>query len=299
MWLPRALLLSLLLGLSPSRAEAPPGPQVLFDRESPYTRVVVVEDRGRRCLRFAGPAGDDQSCMDPSAPDRVVLEYVRDLSVLLAFAPPKPRVLMVGLGGGSVVHMLQPRVPGLDLHVVELDPVVIEATRLHFGVKEGPGLRITCADGRAFLEKATETWDVVLLDAYGEDNVPFTLTTVEFLRAVKARLRKGGVVVANLWTSNRPLFQAMLRTYAEVWPSLHVFPAVNDLNAIVVGTSDKKPRSQDAIMARAQELSRGIRFPFDLTSAPSRHVPGSSYAVATAPVLRDARPEVHQALSHR
>jgi spermidine synthase len=272
------------------------GYQVLFDKRSAYSRVLVTETDGVRCLAFDSPTSGRQSCMDPSDPDRVVLEYVRYMVVGLVFVPEPRRVLMLGLGGGSIVRQLVPRLPKLHMDVVEIDPVVIEAARLHFGVVESNRLRIVAGDGRAFVEQANERWDLILLDAFGEDYIPFPLTTAEFFREVERRLTPGGAVVANFWSTHRGVLRAQLRTLQEVFPALHIFDGRTSGNVIAVATRDREAWARERVLARAAAIEPRLGFRFDFLDAPSRYVPLESYDLAQAPVLVDGRDDVYKAL---
>jgi spermidine synthase len=234
--------------------------------------------------------------MDPSDPERIVLEYVRYVPVGLVFAPDARRALMLGLGGGSIVRLLLPHLPRLQMDVVEIDPVVIEAARLHVGVVESKRLRVVAGDGRAFIEGTTERWDLILLDAFGEDYIPFPLTTAEFFRGVERRLAPGGAVVANFWSTHRSVLRAQLRTLQEVFPALHVFDGRTSGNVIAVATRDREAWSREKVLARAGMLRPRLGFRFDFLEGPSRYVPLESYELGDAPVLVDGRADVYEAL---
>jgi spermidine synthase len=272
------------------------GSRVLFDKRSAYARVLVTENDGVRCLAFDSPTSGRQSCVDQADPERIVLEYVRYIPVGLVFVPEPRRALMLGLGGGSIVRLLLPRVPRLHMDVVEIDPVVIEAARLHFGVADSGRLRVVEGDGRAFVARAQERWDLIVLDAFGEDYIPFPLTTVDFFREVERRLAPGGAVVANFWSTHRGVLRAQLRTLQEVFPALHVFDGRTSGNVIAVAARGLAPWSRERVLERAGAIAPGLGFRFDFLEAPSRYVPLDSYDLGNASVLVDGRADVYEAL---
>jgi spermidine synthase len=271
---------------SSSAAAAADG--VLFDKRSPFTRVVVVERAGRRCLKFGGPGGVEQSCMDVASPERPVHEYVRYVAGGLPFVADPPRVLMIGLGGGSIVRTLRAHVPGIRFDVVEIDPRVIEAARLHFGVADSAEVRVVQGDGRAYVQSAAGRWDAVVLDAFGEEYVPFELSTVEFVRGVRARIEPGGAVIANLWDTNDKLFRAMLKTIAQVFSPVYVFEGVASGNVIVVGKLDSARADCRAAQQRAAAYAARHAFSFDLMEGPKTCKTSGEFATADVPVLRDS-----------
>jgi spermidine synthase len=126
-------------------------------------------------------------------------------------------------------------------------------------------LRAHAADGRKFIEESRERYDVVFLDAYGDDCIPQHLTTREFLRATRAILSPKGVVVGNVWgrTSNR-LYDSMVRTYQDVFDELYVFPVPLRDNVILLGVPRKGEISREGLAKSAGKLAKAKDIPFDL-----------------------------------
>ena len=74
-------------------------------------------------------------------------------------------------------------------------------------------------------------WDVIVVDAFYSDSIPFHLATREFLELARSRLTPGGLVVTNIIGAVRGpdsrLFRSMLRTYRAVFPTVAVHPVVD------------------------------------------------------------------------
>ena len=73
-----------------------------------------------------------QSCMRVADPDDLVLDYTRTMMGALLFNPKPRRVLMIGLGGGSMLKYLHRHVPEADLTVVEISQSVIDLRDVMF-----------------------------------------------------------------------------------------------------------------------------------------------------------------------
>src|SRR6188474_1601368 len=130
--------------------------QILFDRTSPFGRVLVIDEGPRRVMRFGSPSASEQSAIEPANPRAVPVEYVRYALLGLAYHPlGRPRrVLMVGLGGGTFTTLVHRALPDVTIDVVEIDPVVVAAARAHFGLREGARYRVHVADAADWMTRA-------------------------------------------------------------------------------------------------------------------------------------------------
>jgi len=246
-------------------AVAPAEQKVLYEKASPYNTIVVTEDdQGLRTLWFEKD-GVRQSVVKVGDPDHLELAYTRVMPVGLAMVEKPVRVLIVGLGGGTIPSFLRKHYPRMTIDVVDIDPDVVDVARRFFGFREDAAMRAYVEDGRRFIEKCRDPYDLIFLDAYGSENIPYQLATQEFLVAVRRALAPGGAVVANVWdrTSN-PLYDSMVRTYQEVFAELHILDVRWTGNQILLALGEQRAIGQDRLAARAATISRRERFPFDM-----------------------------------
>jgi spermidine synthase len=225
-------------------------------------------------------------------PFRTRYQYTDYLELPLAYRPDTKRILFIGLGGGSAQKRMWRDFPGLDLEVVELDPVVRDVAYRYFGLPHSPRLQVSVEDGRRFLQRHDERWDAIVIDAYFSDSIPFHLTTMEFLELARSRLEPGGVVASNLIGSltgdGSKLFRSMYKTYRAAFPTVTVHPVRDQgtrddepMNVILVageGAAPAKDVLQDrwrAVRARtkrAVDLTKAINDRYE-TNVPTRDVP--------------------------
>jgi spermidine synthase len=238
---------------------------VLYEKESPYSTIFVTEDaRGLRTLQFER-FGARQSVVKVGDPNHLELPYVRAMLVSLAMVDEPNRVLVIGLGGGTLPMFLRQHYPTLAIDVVDIDPDVVDVARKFFGFKEDDRLRAHVADGRKFIEACEEPYDLILLDAYGSDSIPYHLATREFLVATRRALTPGGVVVGNIWGQNsNVLYDSMVLTYRDVFPRVQLLGVVNAENVIVLASPRDDPIRPNEVVRRAQSLARDKPLPFDL-----------------------------------
>ncbi|MBV6493189.1 MAG: Polyamine aminopropyltransferase [Turneriella sp.] len=110
---------------------------------------------------------------------------------------------MFGLGGGILCRFLARQFSNLSLDVVEPDTKIIQIAKEHFSLTESSiqNLRIHQTDGRSYLNKSTQVYDMIILDAFDAIYIPADLMGIEFLRLVHSRLKESGVFIANTWVS--------------------------------------------------------------------------------------------------
>jgi spermidine synthase len=283
---PLALVLAFAL-VAPALADD----RVLLERKSPYNTIRVTEDEdGLRVMRFV-PGGLRQSVVKVGDPDHLEAPYLRAMPVAFVFAPRPRTMLAVGLGGGAFPTFLHRRLPALAIDVVELDPVVVEVAKSHFGFSEDATLRVHVGDGRRFVERSAKKYDLILLDAYGGAEVPYALVTREFLRGVRRATAPGGVVVANVWgPGDNPLYDSMLRTYRAVFDTVYVLDVEDAPNRLVIALPWKSALTRDEVIGRARALTGALKLRDDLGPIVERGFRPAGPDGASARVLTDAHP---------
>ena len=242
-----------------------PAAGVLYEKDSLFGRVTVKEDEaGFRSLHF-GRDGARQSVLRPGDPEHLELPYARLAMAGLALASGVQRVLIIGLGGGTLPSFLRRHYPGAQIDVVDIDPEVINVAKRFFEFREDSRMRAHLADGRTFIESVRQPYDIVFLDAFGSDSVPERLTTVEFLRVVRNAVAPGGVVVGNVWGpySNR-LYNSMVRTYRETFDDFAVLDVKGAGNKILLALPRRQGLDRKQLLERVRQLSVAQTFRFDL-----------------------------------
>ncbi len=244
-----ALVVVLVLGTL-ARAET----KTLFEKKSPFNQVRVTEDDdGQRKLVFED--GATQSAMDTKDPNRLVLAYARAIMSGLAACPRPQRVLIVGLGGALMPNFLRKCYPELQINIAELDPLVAEVATRFFNFKEDQRMKVYLGDGRKFIESTANRYDIIFLDAYGADSIPYMLATKEFLAACREKLTESGIVVSNVWGSaDNKLYWSMVKTYLALYGELHIVRAPGSQNRILIALQNKPAITREQLAAAAGKL---------------------------------------------
>lgn len=172
--------------------------------------IEVVEERGMRVLHLGSHA--IQSAMRMTRPWDLELAYTRAMMGFLMFNAEPQKVLMIGLGGGSLAKFLRKQRPQSHVTAVEIDPRVIAAARAHFELPpDDATLTVIEADGALYVRQHPASADVILLDGFDAGNQVEALATQTFYAACRRVLRPGGVLVVNLWGRDREFAEYFAR----------------------------------------------------------------------------------------
>lgn len=161
-----------------------------------YPKPFVIDDGKSRYLYFNVRLM--QSEMSLKAPHDLALRYTQKMMAFLLFHPRPRRLVLIGLGGGSLIKFCHRRLPGIDLTAVELNPEVI-AFREAFQVPpDDARLCIVQGDGAEFIAQTEKGIDALLVDAFDKTGFAPTLANREFFEHAYAKLSGNGVLVINL-----------------------------------------------------------------------------------------------------
>ena len=177
-----------------------------------------------------------QGAMRIARPWNLELEYTREMmaSLLLRDDAVWPRkVLLIGLGAGSLTKFLYRHFPFAHLTVVEIEPAVVDTARQYFKLPEdAKRINLVIGDGLEYVQNSGKKFDLILVDGYDGNASAGVLDTLPFYQGCRARLNADGILSANLLTSNRR-FGGSIRRIGEAFADrVLAFPSCESGNAI-------------------------------------------------------------------
>lgn len=246
------VMLALIVGASSfvqPPTETSPDETIVYVKDGVYQKITVYEGPYYgRPTRFLLLDRSESGAMflDNDDPAELVYDYTKYYSLYKLFTPRVERALVLGGGAYSIPKALVSELPNAVVDVAEIEPSFFDLSKQYFRVEESPRLRNYIQDGRRFLQDADDQYDLIFGDVYySYFSVPPHFTTVEFFELAKARLRPGGVFIANMigdLSRRQPsLIMAELKTFQSVFPNSYYFavdsPAIADLlqNVTLVG----------------------------------------------------------------
>jgi spermidine synthase len=228
--------------------------------ETAYNDVFITKRRHQLVMSFQLKGWDyTESVSNLLDPDDLPLRYAQVMTIAAIYPETARKILMLGLGGGSISTYLGRFMPEAAITTVEIDPGVITAAKTYFGLRETERMRYRAGDGRVFLSRNDELYDLILLDAYRGGYVPFHLLTREFYTLVKQRLTPGGAAAFNVHDGSK-LYASTVKTLGEVFAALDLYPSGVGEVIAVASASPLDPRTLERRAATLQER-HGFRFP--------------------------------------
>lgn len=265
----------------------------IHKEKSLYRNILVKESNGLRCLVFTVKRGDrNQTCMDLSDPKRLVFPYVRmSLGGLLLNDEPR-KILIVGLGGGSIPVTLTELFPNAEITIVEIDPAVLKVAKRYFNFEETNNMKVEVVDARVFAKRAAikgKTYDFIILDAFTGDYIPEHLMTTEFLAETQALLTDDGVLVANTFSTSK-LYQHESATYQHVFGDYLNFKMANTGNRVIIASQKPLP-SDFYLRSKAKQFAAKLdNYGVDIMTFPGRMSRDQDWDTTSKPLTDQYNP---------
>ena len=222
--------------------------------------IAVSDARGVRTLHVGGEA--IQSSMRIAEPCALALDYTRCMLAFLLFHPEPRHALMIGLGGGSLAKYFHKYLRRTTTRVVEIDPRIVVAARRHFALPpDDARLTVEIGDGAEAL--APECCDVLMVDAYhDEEHVP-KLASEEFYDAAWLALGERGALAVNYMNDDRNFDRYLQRLERAFGGAVLVMPALVDPNILAFAFKGiENSFSWEGLRFRAESLESRLDLPF-------------------------------------
>ena len=247
---------------SRSITPAQPHQTILFEGDSPYHYIKVVDDKQRN-TRFLQFNNYVEGAIDLTPPYETRVSYTNAFHLARVFKQDPQNILIIGGGGGIGARKFVMDDERVVVDLVEIDQKVVDLSARYFYLAPGPRLRIHVEDGRNFVRRTTNRYDVVILDAFTiGGQIPFHLTTQEFMREIKQVLAPGGVLLANingtLQGSRSRILRSEYKTVATVFESVYLFPHLYESER-KQGSSIDPNRSRNIILIAVDGPERWSR----------------------------------------
>ena len=204
-----------------------------------YEKPFIVDTVRRRFLHF--DFGAIQSVMELEDPQRLALAYTRKMMAFLLFNRAPKRILLLGLGGGSLAKFCFFNLPDTALTAVEVSQDVI-SLRNEFGIPaDNHRFRVINSDGAAYVSVSAQQKDVILADACDRKGVAAELDCDEFYRDARSRLSVDGVFVVNVCGDAHSIAGHLTKLRSAFDDEMLLLQVPQDGNVIVFAFKGRRP----------------------------------------------------------
>ena len=126
------------------------------------------------------------------------LQEVMDRGLAQTRADRAAPVLILGLGGGSVIPLLRKKYNYYGkITAVEIDAAIIEIAINEFGIEAHQPLELVCADAEIYVSSTPEKFGLIIIDLFLDLEVPGQFFSEDFWKNLAGLLQPGGKIIFN------------------------------------------------------------------------------------------------------
>ena len=218
------------------------GGDLIHCQRDQFGLLQVVDTESMRSLYFDSPV--EQSRLYFHAPMSLSFEYQQVIETqILQRHQQKPvqRVLMLGMGGGSIASHLNALQPDIQIHIVELRQAVIDIAYDYFHLPEEPEIEVMQEDALIYIEEALSEYDVIIVDVFDDSGLPGPFTANAFQQNLLKNLKPAGLVLFNLWAHQDTHTKQQTEQIIEYWQKQQqnqTIPSKMQLNTYPIQSSE-------------------------------------------------------------
>lgn len=232
-------------------------PTLIKEDESIYNYLKVDKD-GKQYSFSTNVLFGVQSCINED--DTLTGMYYDYLLISPYLVKGNPNILVLGNGTGTYATLLKNYLKiDCNITAVEIDQKIIDLSYEYFHMNEE--INVICDDGRNYLSRTKDIYDIILVDAYSSISAPFQMTTVEFFEMVKSHLSEDGLMMMNInmvSSAKDSINAALCDTAYSVFNNLYTFkvPYASGLEVFASNNETNIKEKVQTITSKKSELNQ-------------------------------------------
>lgn len=222
--------------------------------------IEVIDKEGVRALHFGSDSRQSSMLLDQ--PNQLHSLYSRTMMGLLLFNSHPKDILMIGLGGGTITKYLLHQFTDCKIKVIEYRNSVLKVARSHFQLPRDPRLKIKIGCGADYISQQSKAVednnDLIIIDAFDHEGMSPETCSEIFFDGCKTLLNEEGLLVINLWGSNKDLFQHVSWNINRVFEEKTLFlPVPKRGNIIGFAFKNNTPKyTMKQLREKAKQLEK-------------------------------------------
>ncbi len=160
--------------------------------------TITIRQKGNLLKLYSGDSAL-QSAINLDAPHNLVLKNLRYIVGILLFIPPPDEILLLGTGGGSLIHFLRRHYPNCMITAVDIDGELLEIMHQHMLLPEPHDhLRYIIDDAFNYINHSAQHFDLVICDIFIRNQSPGWLLKTGTMQTLHSLINPQGGLASNL-----------------------------------------------------------------------------------------------------
>lgn len=215
---------------------------------TPAIRGLIVNNTLQTVLNLDDPASDFWG-------------YTHYLPQLAATFPAGSRVLLLGMGGGTLVNHL--RALHFEIDVVEIDGRMRDIAIQYFGMSDE--IPVYVDDARHFIKTCKGDYDIIIFDTFISESAPEHVMTREGMEDAVRKLRQGGRILVNFYGylegSRGEIVRSFYKTLSAAGLYAHAYATPgpeSDRNIIFLAATENFEASEEVFNLKGWGAQHGF-----------------------------------------
>ena len=201
-------------------------PQKLLETTSPFNKHIRVNEEWGQMKLIVN--GSPQSGAYVASLWKKAINHFS----LVPFYPMR-NILVLGVGGGTVITILHDEFPHASILGVDIDPVILGIAVKYFHIDDVPGVILVKDDAKKHIHRSVlqqKKYDAIIVDIFTGYEIPEFIDAKEFLLDIKKSLAKDGSVLINYLRELKYQEKSneFMDTLQTIFPHVSDFPIANN-----------------------------------------------------------------------
>jgi len=171
-------------------------------------------------LVFSAEPDAIQSAINLQQPHQLVMKNLQYLMGILLFIPPPQKILLLGVGAGSLIQFYRHYLPQSHITAVDYDESILRLAQQKMLLPQASDrLQYEVQDARQFVQQTTQQYDLIVLDIFEGSQTPTWLINEQFSRRLQECLDRQGALAYNLLIQSGTAYQNFHHRLARIFRS--------------------------------------------------------------------------------
>jgi spermidine synthase len=171
--------------------------EIIHQAETQFGPVWIQQQQHILQLKFDPLA--TQSEINSKQPYQLRMKNLQYLMGILFFIPPPRKILLLGVGGGSLIHFVRHYLPQTHITGVEYDAELLNIVQSYLMLPpEGEFVKYHIADARQYISYCQDSYDMIIVDIFDANESPKWLLQGNTIGQLKKLLSPRGAIGYNL-----------------------------------------------------------------------------------------------------